>query len=149
MAKKKKTLILDEGLISEDFFEHSGLLGIQVPFDSFQFCWKLNDFLGYNFKATPPFEIELRRKNRKYFFPIFESKKENVLSEHLLYSNQYDGEYLLPEYKHIDFIWKIKNENNKEEIMDFLKFELTMIEEIQVIIDIAVDNLKSKSNLIF
>ena len=30
--------------------------------------------------------------------------------KHYLYNNEDDGEYLLPEFKHLDFLWLIKDD---------------------------------------
>jgi len=103
MATTKLRLNIEE--LNEDFFYDTRLLGITAPVKNYQFCLQLNHLLCYRFRLNPGLEIHLRRKERSYYFSIYESKEPNSFLVHYLYHNQFDGEYLLPEFKHMDFLW--------------------------------------------
>ena len=99
----KLRLNVDE--LNEDFFEDTRLLGITAPLKSYQFCWHLNNLLGYEFRLNPEIEVHLRKKERSYFFSVYQSSEPNSILQHYVYHNQFDGEYLLPEFRHMDFLW--------------------------------------------
>ena len=56
----KLRLNIDE--LNDDFFEDTRLLGISTALKNYQFCWQLNNMLGYNFRLNPEIEIHLRKK---------------------------------------------------------------------------------------
>ncbi len=101
-------LKLDIESISEEFFCDSRLLGVITSAKCYHFCWQINAALGFRFRLNPTNEIKLQRKDRRYFFHVYEFKETSNYLTHYLYNNQFDGEYLLPEFKHIDFLWLIK-----------------------------------------
>ena len=65
-------LVLDTKELTDDFFEETKLLGIMVPVKNYQFCWQLNQLLGIDFRINHELEIQLKKKNRDYFFTIYE-----------------------------------------------------------------------------
>ena len=103
-------LKIDNEALAEEFFEDSLLLGIVAPIKDYQFSWQLNQMLGLSFRVNNDIEIQLTRKQRKYFFAIYEYAVPSITLVHYLYNNQFDGEYLLPEFKHLDFLWLIKGD---------------------------------------
>ena len=104
-----KQLRLNVDELNDDFFEETRLLGITAPLKNYQFCLQLNNQLGYDFRLNPDIEIHLRKKERSYYFSVYQSNEPNSFLAHYLYHNQFDGEYLLPEFKHMDFLWLMKD----------------------------------------
>ena len=96
-------LKLDIEALTENFFDDTRLLGIMVSSQELPFCWQLNNMLGYNFRLNTDIEIHLRKKGRQYYFPVYQHAVHGSYLNHYIYHNQYDGEYLLPEFKHMDF----------------------------------------------
>ena len=96
-------LKIDNDSIAEEFFEDCLLLGIVAPIEDYQFCWQLNQVLGFKFRVNHDIEIKLAKKKRTYFFPIYQYAIPAISLTHYLYNNEFDGEYLLPEFKHLDF----------------------------------------------
>ena len=90
-------LILDQDAINESDFEGSRILGITAPIKNYQFCILLNQYMGFEFRFNPNHEIALKRKNRTYYFSMYEGNEPNTSIQHFVYHNQFDGEYLLPE----------------------------------------------------
>ena len=98
-------LVLDNKELTEEFFEDTLLLGIMAPVKDYQFCWHLNSAMGLSFRQNNEIEIKLVKKKRNYFFSVYEYKEPTKFLSHYVYNNQFDGEYLLPEFKHLDFLW--------------------------------------------
>jgi hypothetical protein len=103
-------LKLDIDDLTSDFFEDTHLLGLVAPVKDYQFCWQLNNRLRFDFRINHEIEIQLTKKQRTYFFGVYEFSESNNSLTHFLYNNQFDGEYLLPEFKHLDFLWLLKGD---------------------------------------
>src|SRR5687768_12697481 len=103
-------LVLDSKDLTDGFFAHTRLLGIMAPVKDYQFCWQLNNLLGVDFRINNEIEIQLNKKSRSYFFAVYEYCEDHTALVHYLYNNQFDGEYLLPEFKHLDFLWLLKGD---------------------------------------
>ena len=135
--------------IIENFFEDSKLLGIVTTVKDYRFCWILNNILDINFRINHDFEIKLQRKQRQYFFSIYEYNEPNSTLCHYLYNNLHDGEYLLPEFKNLDFLWLMKNDTVTEEYLGQIKTMLLNIPEVQLITELTNEKIKNKEYLIF
>src|SRR5688572_33064738 len=110
-------LALDNKNLTDDFFEDARLLGIMAPIKDYQFCWNLNSLMGMDFRINNDIEIQLTKKKRNYFFTVYEFREPTGPLEHYMYNNQFDGEYLLPEFKHLDFLWLMKGDIITDEII--------------------------------
>ena len=66
-------LKLDTEGMNEDFFASTRLLGITAPLKCYQFCLLLNQQLGYRFRLNAEHEIPMRRKERTYYFSVYQS----------------------------------------------------------------------------
>lgn len=141
-------LKLDTEGMNEDFFLGTRLLGITAPLKSFQFCLLLNQQLGYRFRLNSDFEIPMRRKERTYYFSVYESKEPNTSLVHYLYHNHYDGEYLLPEFRHMDFLWLMKGDTASDVAVSWIKQVVKSIPEVQMIVELPIDQVKNKGNMI-
>ena len=144
-------LRIDNETLAREFFEDSILLGIVAPVKDYQLSWQLNQLLGFDFRLNNDFEIQLKRKTRTYFFSIYEYKIPAVSLTHYLYNNQFDGEYLLPEFKHLDFLWLIKGEGepvSSEEQKNLIQ-SIKMLPGVQLVIEMTNEKIKNKQHLIF
>ncbi len=56
------------------------------------------------------------RKKRQYYFTVYECPEPNKTLVHYLYNNQFDGEYLLPEFRHLDFFWLLKGDPVSDDV---------------------------------
>ncbi len=135
--------------LASDFFEDAHILGIVAPVKDYQLCWQLNQRLRFNFRVNDEIEIQLSKKGRQYFFAVFEYKEPNGTFTHYLYNNQFEGEYLLPEFKHLDFLWMLKGDmKNTEPIREFSGL-LRSINEVQLVTEVSIDKIRNKAHLIF
>jgi len=142
-------LKIDNETLAQEFFEDSLLLGIVAPVKDYQFSWQLNQILGFNFRVNNDFEIQLSKKDRKYFFAIYEYAVPSTCLVHYLYNNQFDGEYLLPEFKHLDFLWLIKGETVSPEELKSLMQSIRSLPGVQLVNEMTNEKIKHKQHLIF
>ena len=141
-------LKIDNEALAQEFFEDSVLLGIVAPIKDYQFSWQLNQLLGFNFRVNNDIEIQLKKKQRKYFFSIYEYQVPSTSLTHYLYNNQFDGEYLLPEFKHLDFLWLIKGDVVQAEDLKILVQAIKSLAGVQLINELTNEKIKNKQHLI-
>ena len=142
-------LILDTKDLTDGFFEETKLLGIMAPVKDYQFCWQLNTLLGIDFRINNELEIQLKKKDRNYFFSVYEYPEANTCLKHYLYKNQYDGEYLLPEFKHLDFLWLLKDDYVSEEALQDLVRSIRTVNGVQLVVELTNEKIKNKEHLVF
>ena len=142
-------LKIDNESIAQEFFENAVLLGIVAPIKDYLFSWHLNQIFGFNFRVNTGIEIELSKQQRKYFFSIYEYAVPSTSITHYLYNNQFDGEYLLPEFKHLDFVWLIKGEFIAVEELKTLMNSIKSIPGVQLVNEMTNEKIKNKQYLIF
>ena len=140
-------LKIDNEALAEEFFEDSVLLGIVAPVNDFTLCWQLNNILGFNFRVNVDLEIRLAKKKRTYFFSVFENPIASVALTHYLYNNQFDGEYLLPEFKHLDFMWLIKGDFDHRELAPLIQ-SIKSLTGVQLVVEMTNEKIKNKQHLI-
>jgi hypothetical protein len=142
-------LKIDNEALAEEFFEDASLLGIVAPVKDYQFSWQLNQLLGLNFRVNNDIEIQLTKKQRKYFFSIYEYAVPAISLIHYLYNNENDGEYLLPEFKHLDFLWLIKGDPVPPEDLKALIQSIRTLPGVQLVNEMTNEKIKHKQHLIF
>lgn len=140
---------LDIQKITSEFFEDTKLLGIVTTVKDYRFCWHLNNMLGMDFRVNHEIEIQLNRKKRIYFFSVYEYKEPVSTLVHYLYNNLWDGEYLLPEFKHLDFLWLMKNDTVTDDYLNHLVLLLKSIPDVQLVTELNSKRIKNKEYLIF
>ena len=143
----KLRLNLDE--LANDFFDDAHLLGIVAPMKDYQLCWQLNQHFRFQFRLNNEIEIQLSKKGRQYFFAVYEYKEPNGSNCHYLYNNQFDGEYLLPEFKHLDYIWMIKGDGNVKDAIPEFSNLLRSVAGVQLVTEVTPDKIRNKAHLIF
>lgn len=142
-------LILDPKGLTDGFFEETRLLGIMAPVKDYQFCWQVNNLLGVDFRINNDIEIQLTKKNRHYFFAVYEYAEDRTSLIHYLYNNQFDGEYLLPEFKHLDFLWLLKGDAVTEDSLQQLINSIRSIKGVQLVIELTNEKIRNKEHLVF
>ncbi len=135
--------------LADDFFDNTRLMGIVAPIRNYQFCWYLNQLLQYDFRINSDIEIQLFKKQRNYYFSIFEYREPTTSLVHYLYNNQYDGEYLLPEFRHLDFLWLLKGDVVTDEALHQLTVATKSIPGVQMVTELTNEKIKNKGHLIF
>jgi hypothetical protein len=149
MAERGNKLTLDNRELTEMFFEDTRVLGIMAPVRDYQFCWQLNSATGLDFRVNHELEIKVIRKKRDYFFTIYEYNEPTRFLSHYVYNNQFDGEYLLPEFKHLDFLWLMKGDEVCDESLQETVQTIRSIQQVQLVTELAVNKITNKENLVF
>ena len=142
-------LILDTQDITNDFFEDTRLLGIMAPMKDYQFCWQLNNLLGMDFRVNHDIEIKLTKKRRNYFFSVFQYQLPLGSLNHYLYNNEFDGEYLLPEFKHLDYLWLMKDDVVDNGTVSQMISSIRSISGVQLVVELTNEKIKNKEHLVF
>jgi hypothetical protein len=142
-------LKLDFEHLADDFFSDTRLIGIVAPLKDYQFCWHLNQLLRFDFRSNNEIEIQLNKKKRDYFFSVFEFREKNNSLVHYLYNNQFDGEYLLPEFKHLDFLWLLKGDLVGEEMLQSIMHAIKTINGVQLVMELTNEKIRNRGHLIF
>jgi hypothetical protein len=135
--------------MTDGFFEDTRLLGIVAPVKDYLLVWQLNNRLRFDFRSNHELEIQLTKKERKYFFGIYEFREPGNALQHFLYNNQFDGEYLLPEFKHLDFLWLLKGDTVADEKLAYLMSSVRSVSGVQLVMELSQDKIRNKGHLIF
>ena len=143
----KLKLDLDE--LAEDFFRESRLIGIVAPIKDYQLCWQLNQLLSIDLRNNNDIEIQLKRKKRDYYFAVFQYNEPNNSLVHYLYNNQFDGEYLLPEFRHLDFLYLFKGDVVTDDFLKNMMETIRKINGVQLVMELAHDKIRNKGHMIF
>lgn len=149
MADRGTKLLLSTEKLTENFFEETRLLGIMAPIKDYQFCWQLNTHLGMDFRINNDIEIQLNKKKRTYFFGVYEYCEPTGSLAHYIYNNQFDGEYLLPEFRHLDFLWLMKGDEVSNETLQQVIQAIRLINGVQLVVELTNEKIRNKEHLVF
>jgi len=141
---------LDNDSLAEAFLENSFLMGIVAPIKDYTFTWHINQMLGFTFRINNSLEIQLRKKNRNYFFAVYEFINTHTGAFYYLYNNQNDGEFLLPEFKHLDFLWLVQASEEPVDLKECaaLLQNVRLIPAVQLANELSKEKIKNKQHLV-
>jgi hypothetical protein len=140
---------LDTGGMEDDFFEDTRLLGIVAPMKDYLLCWQLNQIFRFKFRINNGIEIQLNKKHRNFFFNVYEYCEPHCSLTHYLYNNEHDGEYLLPEFKHLDYLWLMKGDPVHDETLSHMVSCIKNINGVQLVSELTNEKIRNKGHLIF
>ena len=149
MTERGLKLLLDNTELTNEFFEETRLLGIMAPIKDYQFCWHLNNLMRMDFRVNNDIELQVTRKKRNYFFTVYEFIEPTNSLSHYIYNNQFDGEYLLPEFKHLDFLWLMKGDTVADNALQERINSIRVINSVQLVLELTNEKIKHKENLVF
>lgn len=142
-------LKLDQENLTNDFFNDSRLIGIMAESKNYEFCWMLNKELGFNFELNIEIEVQVQKRGRNSFFPVYHYAESDVLVHHYIYKNLFEGEFLLSEFRHLDFLWLLKGEDIEEVNFYDLIQTLRSLNGVQLVAELSNEKILKKNNLIF
>lgn len=149
MADRSTKLVLDTRGLTDGFFDDTRLVGIMAPVKDYQFCWHLNNTIGLDFRINNDLEIQLNKKKRSYFFTVYEYCEPTRFLAHYVYNNQFDGEYLLPEFRHLDFLWLMKGDEVSDTSLEETIQTIKTINSVQLVLELSNEKIKNKEHLVF
>lgn len=141
-------LVINNSELAEAFFDDARLLGIQCPQPPHALIWQINRSFGYNFAYLVQGEIILQDMGRKYQYPIYTCREAQLELEHLLYVNGHDGKHLLPELRHIDYLWLLKGAGAQPAFTALLMQELRALSGITLVLELTNEKIKHKEHLV-
>ena len=62
---------------------------------------------------------------------------------------RYDGEFLLPEFRHLDFFWLLKGDAVSDELMIEMMDAIKSISGVQMVTELTHTKIKHREHLIF
>lgn len=142
-------LTLDNKDLTDGFFEETRLIGIMAPMKDYLFCWQINKHLNIDLRINNELEIQLNKKGRTYFYSVYDYPEPATCLVHYLYNNKCDGEYLLPEFKHLDFLWLLKGDMVEEKTLQDLTQMISSIPGVQLVTELTNEKIKNKEHLVF
>jgi hypothetical protein len=142
-------LTIDNSQLAIEFFEDARLLGIQCPMEPHRFVWLINRAFGYHFLYLHNGEIKLKSMKRQYEYPVYTCRENHLELEHLIYVNEDEGKHLLPELRHIDYLWLLKGEMPNENFLNGLIKELRKFEHVLLVMELTNEKIKNKEHLVF
>lgn len=131
------------------FYDETRLMGIVAPMEAYKFCWQINRLLNFDFRIVPEMELSMSKKGRNYFFSMYVYSQPASSVSHFLYSNHDDGEYLLPELKHFDYLWLVRFNKVDEDEMKLFIDSLRTIPVFQMVTELSIEKIKNRENLFF
>lgn len=123
------------------------LLAVTSPLKDYRLCFAINKFTGFDFRKAEDLEISFKNTPKK-FFSMYVYYPENIECEFIILANKGTEGFLIPEMKEVDYFIIIK-EFIDEEDMDLFLSQLKTIKEIQAVVELNPEKIKSKENLIF
>ena len=102
-----------------------------------------------NFRINNDIEIQLTKKKRNYFFAVYEFCEPTGSLAHYVYNNRFDGEYLLPEFRHLDFLWLMKGDIVDDSSFQQTASNIKAINGVQLVVELTNEKIKNKEHLVF
>ena len=130
--------------VEEDYdFE---LVGVCSHAKDYRLSWEINNVLGFDLEKGENYEINIKGDNQSYSFFSFIDDENHL--EYYLINNRCSKGVLIPEEKKSDYFLLIRGilrGGEKEELIN----KIGEIKNVLTTYEVEVDQLKSKSNLLF
>ena len=133
-------------LVWEDDFDFD-LIGVCSSNSDYKLCWGINRVLDIGLSKGEDYNV-FKKKEGECLHSFYEFFNEDTHEEFYLIKNQsFNYKLLIPEQDKIDYFLILKN-NYSYEISDLIA-KLKQLDSILTAFSFNVDDLKSKSNLVF
>jgi hypothetical protein len=124
------------------------LIGVATPLQDYRMAWFVNNVLYKTLAKIDDLVITDPVNKIQTAYARFDFDEELTKSKFHLLQNKNGPNWLIPELKELDYLLIIRGEYYRPRKNDILK-KLRAIEQIQAVVIIEPDTLKSKNNLIF
>jgi hypothetical protein len=121
--------------------------GINSNMEDYRLCLQLNNATRWHLKREPDIEFYSPKIKEYKHFNVYKFK--NVIDFYTieLIQNKNSGNILIPELKNFDFLFLLHGEDDYFDINEFTQI-LTQISGVQSCLQIDVNSLKSRNNLL-
>ncbi len=166
--------LLDMAGMKDSYFGGAAMIGISSALPGHRFCWLLNQHFETNFASQPESticmaEAKSGKKTVKYlgtspqasifdempepdgelfYFPTYCHTFPNTVYNYVLYQLKCGNACLLPEVKHLDYLWLLQTAEPHHDAHIVLA-ELRNLTEVQLAQELTTEQLKKNmSNLL-
>ena len=130
--------------VEEDYdFE---LVGICSHAKDYRLSWEINNVLEFDLEKGENYEINIKGDNQSYSLFSFIDDENHL--EYYLINNRCSKGVLIPEEKKSDYFLLIRGIRRGEEKEELIN-KIGEIKNVLTTYEVEVDQLKSKSNLLF
>jgi len=140
-----KLLLLDTEAMQNDFFEDTAMIGIRSAQPGYRFCWLLNKHFDIDFKNYPEQNLSLVKNGATVYFPTYQHDIDNSNYKYLLYKLKSGTENLIPEVKHLDYLWLIQTIDPEHDAHTILH-ELRNLPQVEMSQLLAEEQIKKSLN---
>jgi len=124
------------------------LIGIATPLLDYRMAWFINHVLFKQLAKTDDLTITDPQNRVQTAYGRFDYQEELTKSVFHLVQNKQGAICLIPELRELDYLLLVKGEYYRPRKNEMVK-KIRAIEQIQAVVIIDVESLKSKNNLIF
>lgn len=159
--------MLSHKLVLDDVEDSYHLLAIHSPLEEFKMAFLLNMNLQLSLKRAAV-DVDFNHGDVQALYPLYSYNELAKYRTYHLFKNKFKGSvkkvvssgslfieeeistqltYLIPEYKKVDYFFKIEDDLEKEIVQDLLN-AISRIPRVITTYIVDVNQLKSKNNLI-
>lgn len=169
--------ILDMTQMQERFFSDTAMVGIASTLPGYRMCWAINRFFGTDFVNVPENTMTMKEvkgtkigksaaqslvkhlqpgifgtveedKGAFFYFPIYCHYFSNSSYYYILYQLKSENRVLLPEVKHLDYLWLIQTAQSGHD-MHMILDQLRKMNDVQLAQELTAHQLKKSIDLLF
>lgn len=166
--------ILDMTQMQERFFTDTAMVGIASSLPGYRMCWAINNFFGTEFINVPENTIKMKEvkenksaaqslvkqmqpdmfgnieevKGAYFYFPTYSHYFANSSYYYILYQLKSENRVLLPEIKHLDYLWLIQTAQSGHD-MHIILDQLRKMKDVQLAQELTAHQLKKSIDLLF
>jgi hypothetical protein len=165
---------LDMTQMQERFYSEKAMVGISSTLPGYRLCWTINKFFGTDFVNVPEntivmkevksnvnsskslvkqvqqdmFGTSIEEQGEFFYFPTYCHDFINSSYHYLLYQLKSENRYLLPEVKHLDYLWLIQTAQPEHDLHIILE-QLRKMKDVQLAQELTAHQLKKSIDLLF
>jgi hypothetical protein len=135
-------------VLDNDFDYDLLLIGISSHARDYRLCWSLNTTMHLTLARADKGLVLTAGKNADPSeFTLFEYEDEETRIFYSLISNKSKNTYLIPEFKHADYLLMLRN-NTDIDMVNMLE-RIRLCDQVLTAFEIQTQELKSRDNLIY
>ena len=168
--------VLDMTQMQERFFSETAMVGIASSLPGYRMCWAINRFFGTEFINVPENTITMKEvkdtkteknaaqslvkqvqpdmfgaveeeKGAFFHFPTYSHSFVNSSYNYILYQLKSENRVLLPEVKHLDYLWLIQTAQSGHD-MHMILDQLRKMKDVQLAQELTAHHLKKSIDLL-
>jgi hypothetical protein len=123
------------------------LIGVATSLKEYRLCFHLNQILGCDFMKLEPLVFQPKDRTRHSSFSVFKSIETEDKHTFAVFTNKYQGEFLLTELSNFDYLIQVPANIPDQEMDDIIQ-AIKGFPEVMMSAEIPVKKLKHKDRLV-